>query len=84
MKNKQIGEPVVILSACNVNCRLVCPIPFSNITQDSGGCRDLKMGGGSSAVELLGSTDSCYTFSHVSYIFLVRVDNKIHIANIAC
>ena len=43
-----------------------------------------KQGGGPDAVEFLGAGNCFDALSHILYVFLVKVDNKIHIVNITC
>ena len=45
------------------------------------------MGGGGfgpGVVEFLGSGDCFDASSHIFYVFVVRVENEIHIVNIVC
>ena len=50
-----------------------------------GGSRNFKTGGrGPGAVESYGSGDCFDAPSHITYWFLVRIVNKIHIVNIVC
>ena len=71
-----------------------CPMPGTSWTgtdycPDSGGpcgrSRNFKTWGRSpGAVEFLGSGDYFDAPSHTFYVFVVRVENEIHIVNIVC
>ena len=51
----------------------------------SGGSRNLKAGGGCPGAVLFLRSGDCFDApSHISYDFVVSVENKVHIVNIAC
>ena len=51
----------------------------------SGGSRNLKTGGRCPGAVLFFRSGDCFDApSHISYAFVVSVENKVHIVNIAC
>ena len=64
---------------------MVTFISESKGVHNSGGSRNLKTGGRCPGAVLFLRSGDCFDApSHISYDFVVSVEDKVHIVNIAC
>ena len=80
----QIWTPLT-RSQCKVSDTQVTVKACGPLVFVCGGSRNFKTGGcGPGPIELLGSGDCFDAPSHILYVFVLSVENEIHIVNIVC